>query len=121
MRRSALLLSGLFVLGCVRPAEERAKADLDVGKATNGDLTVHVSHGLAAVRTLESGHLVLWSSAPGWTLELDARTAMTLRLDVRNAMPDAELASLAQGASVSTLQAEPVTHKSFDLTLPAGT
>jgi 3',5'-cyclic AMP phosphodiesterase CpdA len=112
---------GLFVLGCVRPAEERAKRDLEVGKAKNGELSVHVSHGLAAVRTLESGHLVLWSSAPGWTLELDASAAMTLRLDVRNAMPDAELTSLATDAAVTALQAEPLTHKSFDLTLPAGT
>jgi len=110
----------LLMLGCVRPAKERAERDQDVGKATSAELDVRVAHGLAAVRVLEPGHLVLWSSAPGWELELDARAAGSLRLDVENCMSDVELSALTNAARVTRVSSELPTRKTFELELPEG-
>jgi 3',5'-cyclic AMP phosphodiesterase CpdA len=44
-----------------------------------------------------------------------------VRLDVQNAMTDAELTALDSGASVTDLTDEPSTRKSFDVELPSGT
>jgi Icc-related predicted phosphoesterase len=123
MRTKSLTLVGigLFALGCVRPARERAERDRDVGKASSSALDVKVAHGLAAVRTLEPGRLVLWSSAPGWELELDAQASSGLTLEVQNCLPDVELTSLEPSARVTALTSEPSTRKRFELELPAGT
>ena len=121
---SSLLLFAVGVglaLGCERPSEERAKRDLSVGRASSGGLDVHVVGGLAAVRSLEAERIVLWSSAPGWELELETSAAKTVRLDVQNAMTDAELSALEQNARVTAVTDEPSTRKSFDVELPPGT
>jgi predicted phosphodiesterase len=120
--RLLLAASAAFItLACVRPAEERAERDRSIGKATSSELDVRVAHGLAAVRKLESGHLVLWASAPAWELELDAHGGGTFTLDVHNCVPDVELTSLEPDAR-ATLVASPLpTRKTWELELPAGT
>ena len=109
-----------LALGCVRPAKDRAERDREVGKASNAELEVRVVHGLAAVRTLEAGRLVLWSSAPGFELELDARSAGGLRLEVQNCISDAELSATVPDARATQVTSEPGTRKSWDLELPEG-
>lgn len=101
MRRLAGWLSmGCLLAGCVRPAEGRAQKDLEVGRAEAGGLTVTVEEGLAAVRGLESGALTLWGNAPAFHVRTVAAAGApewwTLR--VRNAMPDAELVAVEDGA-----------------------
>ena len=115
-----LVVASVLAQGCVRPAKERAERDQSVGVASSGELGVHVLHGLAAVRELEPGKLVLWSSAPGFELELDARSAMTLELSIQNCLPDVEVSSLEPDAEVSPRSVEPSTRKSWNLELPAG-
>jgi 3',5'-cyclic-AMP phosphodiesterase len=114
-------MSVCFAAGCVRPAEERAERDKSVGSASSAELDVRVVNGLAAVRKLESGRLTLWSSAPAWELELDARSAGSLTLDIQNCIPDVELTSLEQDAQSTPVTSEPSTRKTWELELPAGT
>jgi len=120
--REVLFVCGLqLVVACQRPAEERARRDLDVGHADNGVLGVNVPGGLAAVRVFTSDRLVLWSSAPGWELELDAREAVAFTLELRNIMPSADLTVVeSAGASIDPLESELVTRKRYSLTVPAG-
>jgi predicted phosphodiesterase len=117
---SALFLA--LLSACQRPAEQRAQRDLQIGKADSGALGVHVSEGLAAVRSLSADRLVLWSSAPGWDIELRAREAQTLTVELRNVMRSAELTVLEPaGASADPLGGDIVTEKRYALTLPEGT
>lgn len=113
--------TALSLAGCVRPAKDRAERDRSIGQATNGALSVRVSHGLAAVRKLETERVVLWASAPAWELELEALAEGNLTLDVQNAIPDAELTALAADAEVTPLATELATRKSYSLEIPAGT
>ena len=110
-----------LAVGCQRDTGDRADRDLEVGRASGGGLDVHVVDGLAAVRSLGTGRLVLWASAPAWELEIEAREAATVRLDVQNAMTDAELLPTSSDARVTALTMSPSTRKSFDVELPAGT
>jgi 3',5'-cyclic AMP phosphodiesterase CpdA len=73
------------------------------------------------VRSLEAERIVLWSSAPAWELELETRDATSVRIDVRNAMTDAELSAFEGNARVTAVTEAPTTRKSFDVELPAGT
>jgi 3',5'-cyclic AMP phosphodiesterase CpdA len=83
---------------------------------------VNVSGGLAAVRWLSADRLVLWSSAPGWDLELTAREAQTLTLELRNVMQSAELTVLEPGfATADPLGGDIPTEKRYALALPEGT
>ena len=93
----------LAVSGCLRPTEERARRDLEVGKASAGGVKVHVEQGLAAVRRAEAGELELWMSAPAVTarLEVAAGAPKVLKLVVDNALHDLTLT--AKGASVTAL------------------
>lgn len=118
---SVIVVTVVFACGCERPAKERAERDRTVGMATSGAFDVHVMHGLAAVRELDPTRLVLWSSAPGWELELDARSAVSVELSVQNCMPNAELTPLDAGSNATPLTTEPATRKSWQLELPAGT
>ncbi len=84
-----------LLAGCsLRPAEERALKDLQVGLAEGSGLTVTVEDGLAVVRRLEPGALTLWGSAPAFHVRIAAAEgepeAWTMVV-VRNAMADAAL------------------------------
>ncbi len=107
---------GLALAGCVDLAEEReANADR-VGRRTAAGLTVAVQDGLAAVRVLEPGSLVVWAQAPGLIIDLDAEAAGEWVIEVRNALPDAELT----GRTATPEPRDLPTHKAWRVTLPAG-
>ncbi|MCE9668766.1 metallophosphoesterase [Myxococcus stipitatus] len=112
MRRVGLvvaLVAGLMLGACLRPAEERAVRDAKVGLAEGGGLSLVVDDGLASVRGVDDGQVVLWGNAPVFTARatLDAGARADWLLTVRNAMPDAVLvAELEEGGEV--LAVEPV-------------
>lgn len=94
---SSLRLAGVFALcasACLRPSEDRARRDLEIGSAQAGDLTIEVREGHAAVRDASSTSLTLWASAPAFSVHLawDEAAPSELSLDVHNCMPGAALA-----------------------------
>ena len=121
-RRAALALCGL--VACVRPGEERALEDLEVGAAQGGGLAIEVDDGAAQVRRIEAGRIDLWAQAP--TLRATVRAPGgddATRLTVKNCMRDAELtAEDEDGApiAVTVLARARPTDCRFDLVLPGG-
>ena len=107
MKLRHLTLSVGLALGltssCLRPTEDRAERDLTVGQAELGALRVQVTDGLAAVRSLTEGELVLWGSAPSFELVLQSSRRQRLELEVQNCLPEAELASADGSAPVLAL------------------
>jgi predicted phosphodiesterase len=125
-RSLAVLAIGLAFAwtGCVRPGEERAERDLGVGKASAHGLRVHVQDGLAAIRRLSPGELLLWSAAPAWELALEneAGASATWTLELRNVLPDAVLKPSPDGPAVvvEPLASGLPTRRRYRLALPAG-
>jgi hypothetical protein len=105
---------------CARPSAGRAERDRTIGQTANASLDVRVGAGLAAVRHLSSERLLLWASAPGFELSLIARKATSLRVEVENAMPRAELTELDAGAPIRAEPGDNPTKKAWLLSLPAG-
>ncbi len=107
--------------GCVRPTEERAERDLEVGKAEGHGLRLQVSDGLAAVRRLDAGEVVLWSSAPAWQLTLNTEPSAPSEwtISLENVLPDAELSG--DDVQVELLEEKLPTRKKYRVRLPAGT
>ncbi len=122
MRHAVIGLALLcaLVTNCTRPGKERAERDLRVGKATNGDLSVNVTDGLAAIRALDVDRLGLWSSAPAWELELASGSGGGVRLEVQNCINDVQLTALGPDASATPVATDRVTRKRWDLELPPG-
>lgn len=122
-RRSAfgLLSLAVVLLGCFRPSEQRAQRDLEVGKASGAGASVVVEHGLAAVRGLTPGTIVLWGSAPTLLsdVRIEAGAPTTWTLEVRNAMPSAELVATADGHELvpTPIESETSTRKRWQLEL----
>jgi 3',5'-cyclic-AMP phosphodiesterase len=113
-------LSLLLNLGCTRPAEERTRRDLDVGRARSAALDVEVVSGLAAVRGLSHELLSLWLSAPSVDVSLVVRETVRLELQVENAMAAVELTDLDAGRSLSLASGALATKKSWLLRLTPG-
>jgi predicted phosphodiesterase len=90
---AAALLSG----ACIRPAEDRALADLDIGVAEAGGATFTVADGHASVRAAGSGNLALWGQAPSLRIDVALAPGAETTWDLRvfNAMPDAVLTAPA--------------------------
>lgn len=109
-----------FAGGCVRPTEERAERDLEIGKAEGHGLRLEVSAGLAAVRRLDAGELQLWSSAPAWKLEIETEPGAETRwiFLLENVLPDVELTG--PNAKVTLLEEKLPTRKKYEVELPAG-
>ncbi|HYP90241.1 MAG TPA: metallophosphoesterase, partial [Polyangiaceae bacterium] len=106
---------------CLSPAEERIELDREVGRAQQASLKVSVDDGLAAVRSLSSNELVLWGSAPGFTLSIEAREAAGLEIEAQNCLTDAELRIVSGAATLSALpDNDALTRKRWRLQLPAG-
>ncbi len=88
-----VLVTALSLMGCLRPAEDHADLDRRVGVETVDGTTWRAVDGLAAVRSLSSGEVSLWSASPVLPIEAslapDAPAEWTL--EVANAMPDAVL------------------------------
>lgn len=125
MRRPFLfsfVFAVLFAWSCLRPSEDRAERDLEVGQAAQAGLSVQVEEGLAAVRALSEGELVLWGSAPGFGVHLSSDQARELTIEVQNCLPEAELTlSGSPEASLESLgEAEAPTRKRWRLQAPAG-
>src|SRR5690606_12080403 len=62
--RAPLFALALASAACLRVSEERARRDLEVGRAEAAFGTVEVEQGLSAVRRFEPGVLELWANAP---------------------------------------------------------
>jgi 3',5'-cyclic-AMP phosphodiesterase len=123
MRRHTLSVAALLlVAACLRPSEDRAERDQEIGQAEHAGLRVEVTDGLATVRALGDDDLVLWGSAPGFHVQLELPAARELTIEIQNGMPDAEL-SLTEntGATLTPLAATGVvTRKRWKLLTPAG-
>jgi 3',5'-cyclic-AMP phosphodiesterase len=101
MKRVKLSLAALgLVVACLRPSEDRAERDLEVGQAQAAGFAVRVSDGLATVRSLSAEGLVLWGSAPGFDFELERPNNADYPIEIQNCMADVVL-SLAPGSSGS--------------------
>lgn len=123
MRKSAHYWLGFatLVLACLRPSEERIEQDREVGRAENAGVTVEVDQGLAAVRALSEGSLVLWGSAPAFDVTLRSEQPRELSVEIQNCLTDAELTVRSGGASLEAGDASDVpTRKRYRLSLPAG-
>jgi hypothetical protein len=108
----------LVLAACIRPADERAERDLDVGQAEVTGLSIEVIDGQAAVRRLTDSDIQLWAQAPVLDILVRSEAPRQLRLEVRNCMPDA-LLSLG-GASLSPVAKPRATWCHYDVDLPAG-
>lgn len=120
-RRSAFGFLSLAVVlaSCFQPSEQRAQRDLEVGRASGGGASVVVERGLAAVRGLSPGTIELWGSAPTLVVDvrIEAGAPTTWTLDIRNAMPSAELVATADGAALvpTLIESELSTRKQWRL------
>jgi 3',5'-cyclic-AMP phosphodiesterase len=122
MRRVAVALAALALAACLRPAEDRALADLEVGRAQAGGLTLTADDGLAHVRAIEPGAVELWAQAPvlGLTLQLDAPAPRVWTFTVRNVLADAELTGEADAElAIGALGGPRPTVRAWQVTLPA--
>jgi 3',5'-cyclic-AMP phosphodiesterase len=116
-----LVAAALWAASCLRPSEDRAERDLEVGQAERQALSVSVKDGLAVVRALGDDSLVLWGSAPSFEVTLSAAKARTLTLEIQNCMSDVELDSLSAAAALTPLESDGVaTRKRWQVELPAG-
>ena len=120
MRRSAWVLA-VLVAGCLRPSEERAEQDLEVGHESAAGLRIDVSDGLGAVRSVEPGGLRLWASAPTLTITLERPddAEADWHVEVDNCLPDAELEG-PDGVVVAELDRVLSTRCSWQVVLPPG-
>ena len=117
----ACLLAAAISTACVRPAEDRAERDREVGRAANQGLSVEILRGLAAVRQLSPQQITLWGSAPNFEIRIAVDQPRVVALEVRNCLPAAELRPVSGGVSVTSLASDLPTQKRYELTLPAGT
>jgi Icc protein len=117
---SWLVVLGLLGPACFRPSEQRAERDAEVGQAKSDRLEIAVSDGLAAVREMASDRLLLWASAPRWQFVLRVPRALTLTLEIRNAMADGRLELERGSGLVEELATERPTQKRYRLELPEG-
>jgi 3',5'-cyclic-AMP phosphodiesterase len=124
MRRRLPSITALLLLAaCLRPSEDRAERDLEVGHVEEPGITVDVKDGLAAVRSSNDDGIVLWGSAPGFHLRLELRHAHQLTIEIQNCMSDADL-RVSDGGSAVLTALEPTgiaTRKRWRLSAPSGT
>ena len=102
---------------CVRPGEERARDELDVGHAAAADAIVDVTDGLAVVRALSDHALDLWCSAPVIELSLTGDPG-DWTIVAQNVVADAEL--VIDGRTVAREPGDRRTVASFRVSLDAG-
>ena len=120
MRPATHALALLALAACTRPGEQRALAELDVGSARLGGITVDAAGGLAAIRDLSDGRIDLWSQTPdlALTVTLDPTSAGTWTIIARNTLVDAVL---TESGTVHARQPGGFpTEATFSLALAAG-
>jgi predicted phosphodiesterase len=128
MRIYAALFAGLLasaLSSCLRPTQERAERDLEVGVVNVDGVQARVVDGLAAVRVAEPGALSLWLSAPALRVELTVGSLASTRwrLDLENCVADLELGAFGPDGAALAVTAVPsgmATRKSFELDLVPG-
>jgi predicted phosphodiesterase len=126
MRRFLPIATSLWLLlsvdACLSTPGERAALDLAVGHEQVEDTSVDVKEGLAAIRALSEGELVLWSSAPTWQATMSVDTAGAWTVVVRNALPDATLRAEGPDGPLDVIAetGSVPTERIFRLSLPAG-
>lgn len=121
MRQRVLwTLAVVAAAACLRPSEDRAERDLEIGRAEREGLTVTVADGLAAVRSLTPDGLVLWGSAPGFQVQLSLPEASELTIEIQNCMSDAELELRGAGSLTPLPASDVATRKQWRLSAPAG-
>jgi hypothetical protein len=105
VRRS--ILAVVAAAACLRPADERAMLDLDVGLAEAGGVAFTVADRLAAVRAIAPGELELWAQAPALRIDADADASAEARwtITVRNCLADAQLVALTEGGAALVVTA----------------
>ncbi len=112
------LIVGSFAASCLDVGEDRARADLEVGRGAAGDVKVRVVDGLATIRSASDSELRLWNSAPTVAIELTGETSRTLELTLDNAMPAGQLSGEpASAVTVTALAAERPTQKRYSVEL----
>jgi 3',5'-cyclic-AMP phosphodiesterase len=118
-----ILLGVVVALSCARPAEQRARAEADVGHAANGALRVDVDDGAAVVRELSDGTLRLWASQPSFSAHLrTGARAVAWRIVVENAIPGSALNVVpALSRSSREQPGEVPTERVFEVDLAADT
>lgn len=117
-----LLLCGVVIAACFRPASVRTAADASVGHLHAGAISIDVDDGLATVHPLTDSSFWMWAQSPVWRAHIDAKTAVTIDLDLRNLLPDAKLRLDGQEVpALSPDAALAVTRKRARLDLSAGT
>ncbi|MCA9540483.1 MAG: metallophosphoesterase [Myxococcales bacterium] len=90
MRALLLLVPALFA-GCLRPGEEQADLDREVGRASIAEASIAVDGGTAAVRALTPGAITLWAGGPTIEADLTVAEAGRWTLTVQNALPEGRL------------------------------
>ena len=113
---SRLALAALAIVACVRPADDRARLDDEVGVGQAGGARIETGDGLAHLRSLEDGTVALWAQAPAFSIDLDIGGGGTSvwTFEVENCMPDAEIVADAP-ATVSVLESERPTMCRFEV------
>jgi len=96
LRTASLAMFALAAGGCLRPSEQRARQDAEIGQAESEALRAEVEGGHGVVRQLEPGDVSLWESAPRLRLQLTYREPppAELWLEIANCMPGAQLATV---------------------------
>jgi predicted phosphodiesterase len=108
-------VSLLGLIACLRPSEDHARFDREVGRRSLPETTIREENGLAAVRELTRNGATLWAAAPSLDLRLRT-TSRPFRLTVRNALPDARLV-FADGAELAREPDTVATEATFMLDL----
>lgn len=112
--------AALVAPACMQPGDERAQADLEVGKADVGDARFRVVGGLAAVRRAAPGELVLWASAPAIDIDVETGSGGEWSLVGQNLVADAELTSIDPGVSITRAEQPLPTRQRWRVMLPSG-
>lgn len=118
----AAALAACAFAGCPAPGEERALAELAIGRELTAEgVELTVRGGLARIERAERGELVLWAQAPSFEVDLQvpSSAAGRLRLEVRNSPSGTEVAF--DGGPTVPASARRHTTSVFDLELAAGT
>ncbi|MEM9068165.1 MAG: metallophosphoesterase [Myxococcota bacterium] len=105
----------ICVVGCLRPSEDAAKLDDEVGIAASALLQVEETDGLASVRAIDDASVELWAASPVLHLRVIAETEGVRRFTVDNAMPGA-----VPDVAHTLLPSERGTQLVFDAELSAG-
>jgi predicted phosphodiesterase len=111
-----------FLGGCLRPAEERAERDLEVGHVTAGGVSFVTQDGLGAVRRAVPGELELWAGAPCLAVDVTARADATRAwtLTVNNLLEDTELRVGGSASAGQPAPGGPVTRLVWTVTVEPG-